>query len=372
MKEVLYSINILGQLIREARKKAKMSQAMLAPSLNIDYTVLSKIETGKITPSGVLIKEICTELKIKGDEKDRLYQAYKAHMLGKEGITDDSFVTADVVEFIHNELSGIKKMRSEGLPMQAVERAENKIDFIKKSIATTINKSQKVKLLNILGEVLLEASKSYMDFLSPNEVWAYMNPIIETQELVSKELSSPKLSLLAILSRESAYYVEKKYDKAYSLSLKLLSNINELPADWQKIEVLRAFLINIGYLNYEREIRDAEKKVNLLLPALRNKPMDSVFLLEGLARAKTLLGEKNAEISIQKAWDFLDQGKKTGMYSSLKRVQLIRTQLKFLIKNDNTNKIDIDRIGSEGLIISKEYNYTRYKKEIEDLLDKNL
>ncbi len=54
----------IGQAIKEARKKAGLTQVDLAATIGITQTSLSQIEVGTINPSPKTIKAICLALNI--------------------------------------------------------------------------------------------------------------------------------------------------------------------------------------------------------------------------------------------------------------------------------------------------------------------
>ena len=58
----------LGDTVRSIRKKSGVSIKSAAPELGVDYTYLSKIENGYVTPSSQFLGRLADFFKIDGDQ----------------------------------------------------------------------------------------------------------------------------------------------------------------------------------------------------------------------------------------------------------------------------------------------------------------
>ena len=92
--------------------------------------------------------------------------------------------------------------------------------------------------------------------------------------------------------------------------------------------LLRAAAINAGYVDDHDSLQQTAEQVDRPLDAGGLGDMEAAFLLEGLARGQAALRQPAAFTTIERAWTAVHNGQRRGEFSSLRSVQLIRTQLK--------------------------------------------
>ena len=101
--------NEFGQMLRELRKKAGLSQRGLGDKVNVDFTYISKIESGaKPPPSKKVIIKLATILNI--DEEEMLILAGK--------------IPEDIAEMLRNP-GVIRYLRSTGI-LKIISSINNK------------------------------------------------------------------------------------------------------------------------------------------------------------------------------------------------------------------------------------------------------
>lgn len=368
------SNNGFGILVKYHRKKKRISQVSLAGDVGIDNSIISRIENGEFIPSKTTVEGIANYLRLNQSDKEELNSAFMQAILRREGLDNQRIFLNDneAIQFAEEFISNIRTLRIQGMPKLAVAESEQKIDLLSIIGERSLNKNTRQQIFLLYSQLLMEVSKSYMDFLPPEEVWPYMTPLIERQKRAANETRDPTSIMMSRISEESALYVCKDYYLAHQIGKELYSNLNFLDKNWHS-EILRATAINAGYLNNESELEQLEEDVTLFVQKDGySDPMNTSFVLEGLARAQSSINSINVMGTIEKAWNYIELGKKTGKHSALRTVQLIRTQLKAMIETGDNSYVDFERLARKGLMLSEELGYTRYEKEITGLMDLNL
>lgn len=366
--------NGFGSLVKYFRKKNKVSQATLGAVVGLDHTMISRIENGKVIPSKTVAETISVFLKLSADDVNELMEAFAQSILEREGLSAHQIFLKDneAFQIAKSFVSDARDLRLKGMPKLAVAESEQKISLLYTLHSRAKKESTKKEILFFLGQLLMEVSKSYMDYLLPQDVWTFMTPLIERQKIIGQETGNPTLMMMSKMSEESALYVSKNYHKAHQIGDQLYSNLNVLDENWHS-EVIRASAINAGYLNNQSEVKKLGHDVKFYLQSNSSVDhMNSSFVLEGLARAQGDVNDKNVMRTIDKAWEYIEKGKKAGTHSALRTVQLIRTQLRVMNKIGDDGPNDFERIGYKGLILAEELGYTRYEKEIQKLMDSTL
>lgn len=366
--------NSFGILMKYHRKRKNISQIYLGAKLELDNSIISRIESGEIIPSITVVEGVANHLKLSQSDKDELNNAFLQSILRREGLDNQRIFLNDseAIQFAKEFISNVRTLRIQGMPKLAVAEFQQKISLLNSIGNRSFKTSTRQQIFILLSQLLMEVSKSYMDFLAPEEVWQYMTPLIEYQIKYANETKDPTSIMMSRISKESALYVCKNYVKAHEIGKELYSNLLFLDKIWHS-EVLRATAINAGYLNSELELEQLENDVRLFV---QNDgyldPINTSFILEGLARAQSSLNNKKVMRTIEEAWNYIELGKRTGRYSALRTVQLIRTQLKAIIESGDNSFSDFDKLGRKGIILSQELGYSRYEKEIVGLMDLHL
>ena len=359
-----------GGLVRYYRKLKKLSQIKLSLEIFVDNSIISRIENGNLIPHRATVDRISEALKLSENEQNEFYHAYTQAIIAKEGLSIKQIYLNDdeAIKLASDHVRDTRKLRILGMPRLAVAKSEDRIELLNKLSVRTHNASARKELYKYLTQLLMEVSKSYMDYLLPREVWDFMEPLIKYQEKVAKEIQTPAALMMAEMSKEAALYVSKDYDKAHKIGIQLHSNLRHLDGYWHS-EVIRASAINAGYMNDEKTVNNLTNDITYFVQEEGfNDHMNTSFLLEGLARAQGFVNDRRVLTTIEKAWRHIEYGKKAGNHSVFRTVQLIRTQLKIMQKLGINDVVTIEKIGKKGLILCEEMGYLRYEKEIRQLL----
>ena len=353
-------------LVRQCRCQRKLTQSALAALVNCDHTIISKIESGKIVPGKGTADAFAKAFRLKGAEYEYFISALRKAKLQREGMdTETSFFKADeIIELAESSLSEIRLLRQSGMPRHATSIGENRIQFLKPICDRNQDAALTTTLLRLLSLVLIETGKSYMDFLNKSDVWGYMSPIIIMLHEIAERLKDPTISLLADINEESAYYVSKEYQQAYKTGHQIFQQIHFLDTDW-KLEVLRASAINAGNLGKKDEIKHyAQLIYQWKKEELITDPFSLSFILEGLSRAQASLGDHTALSTIEEASDAFNTAADHHQYSPLKKVQLIRSELKVAEALQVKDYRHIESIANMGLMLCRTLGYERHAAEI--------
>lgn len=362
--------NGFGILVRHYRKKSKMNQVTLGVRAGVDNSIISRIENGTFIPSIDIVEILASIFKLNEENKNEIYSAFGQAVLNKEGLIFEQIFLkdAEAIQLANDFVEDTRLLREQGMPKRAVAESAQRIQLIYE-LCKRANKELTRKILyQSLSRLLMEVSKSYMDYLLPDEVWEFMNPLIEHQRRIAVEIKDSSSLLMVELSKEAALYVHGNFYEAHKVGAELYSNIRILDSSWHS-EVLRAMAINAGNLKEEDEVINLSNDIQyFILDSGYEDPLNISFILEGLARAQGSVRNKNVESTIEKAWHFIDLGKKQGNYSPFRTVQLIRTQLRIMSDLESTDYTTVERLGQKGLILCEEMGYKRYESEILNLL----
>jgi hypothetical protein len=222
-------------------------------------------------------------------------------------------------------------------------------------------------LLATLVDLLAEQTKSYLDYVLPDQTWSMVARPIDEQHRIGEYLHDPRLLQLWKMNREGALYLAGRYQEAHTLSREFLET-GAIDQAWQP-ELLRAAAINAGYVDDDDGLYRAAEQVDRLLDAGGLGDMDAAFLLEGLARGQAALRQPAAFTTIGRAWTAVDNGQRRGEFSSLRSVQLIRTQLKATLALGIPVTVEDERLGASGLAACTASGYARHHREISALLE---
>jgi transcriptional regulator with XRE-family HTH domain len=372
-KVVEETLDTFGGLLRKYRLAKGLNQLALGMRAFLDHTTVSRLETGRQLPSPGDFERLATALDLFPHDRERLTFALQQDLLQRKSIPSELYLQSDELLFLTSEqVASVQRLRLSGKPQLAAAEASRYAHWIRMFVRRSRSDTVRETLLRTLADLLIEQSKSYLDYVFPNEVWQYATPLIAEQQQIAEIIKDPKLALLPDLSKEAALYLSGSVEQAQIVCGRLLVERGRLGGQWQP-EVLRAVAINAGYLQDESGIVQIANTISRVLEEMGpSDPMIGTFLLEGLARGQGLVRDDKALETLEKAWHFVEVGRQQGNYSSLKTVQLIRTQLKTLRAIGGTDKAEYERLGLRGILLCDELGYARYHKEILDLLESYL
>jgi transcriptional regulator with XRE-family HTH domain len=368
------TLDTFGGLLRKYRLAKRLNQLALGTRAVLDNTTISRLETGKQLPSPGDFERLATALNLSPRDRERLTFALQQDLLQRKSIPSELYLqSSDELLFLTSEqVVSVQRLRLSGKPQLAAAEASRYAHWVRMFVKRSRSDTVREALLRTLADLLIEQSKSYWDYVFPSEVWQYATPLIAEQQQIATLIKDPKLALLPDLSKEAALYLSGSVEQAQIVCGRLLVERSRLGDQWQP-EVLRAAAINAGYLQDETGIVRIANTIGRVLEEMGpSDPMVGTFLLEGLARGQGLVRNVKALETLERAWHFVEVGRQQGNYSSLKTVQLIRTQLKTLRAIGETDEAEYERLGLRGILLCDELGYARYRKEISDLLESYL
>lgn len=293
-----------------------------------------------------------------------------------EDVFDRKTSSTEVYEsYLWRLLHEIRSDRKSGKPREVVKRANDTMFWIDQLLDKHQTSGFRTYLLEQKIRFLMEESKSYMDFVLPEQVFSYMGSVNDQLFRTAGELRDSKLYYLPMVSEESAYYVGKEYYRSYNIGKELLQNIDGIDEEWH-IEILRAAAINNGYVGSLDELETVVSMIcNYVNLESERNINDLVFLCEGVARAYGMHGSEKAIDYIEKARQLLDQMVSLYGVSSetteLRAVQLLRTEGIIVSKAGTID--DLERLCKRGIDLSTKNHYDRYIREFNELnLRRNL
>lgn len=287
--------------------------------------------------------------------------------LTEYGESSDFSINKDYLEdFLCNYLNIIQMQRKAGKPRDVAVMVNLAMNLLNGALEDTSKIGLRTFLLEQKMKLLMEKSKSYMDYLLPEEVFLYMSDVNEQLSRTAKELKSKKLYYLPKISEESAYYVSKDYHKSYVVGKELLESIEQIGREWH-IEVLRAAAINTGYVGNTRELNDIVSMAGDYIDMNEAVALNDItFLLEGIARAYGMLQDERAMDYIKKARSKIKIMKSLNYTTNLREVQLLRTEARIVSKIGTES--ELDKLKKKGLHLSRKNNYDRYIREFSELV----
>lgn len=359
-----------GSLLREKRRSKRLSQVALGIRSHSDNTTISRYETGRQLPNRDDFNRLATALQLSTIEKEEWSYILQQDILQNKSIPSELYLSpSEIIDLSEELVTSVRTLRLLGKPQMAAKEAVKHARWMRILLERARTETFRFSILRSLAYLLMEESKSYMDYVPSNEAWTCSKTIIREQRKIATQLTDPQIAMLADISTEAALYVSGNYEKAHVVCLRILEKLDDLDVQWQ-VELLRASAINAGYLGDEPGLYNIAKSIDKLLEgsALLDTNMRS-FMLEGVARGLGALKNPQALPTVEKAWLLINHDRKQDIHSSLRTVQLIRTQLKVMQNIGDINVADFEKIGIRGIVISEELGYLRYSDEINSILN---
>ena len=363
-----------GGLLRKHRHKHRYNQTGLAHACCTNYSTISRVETGLQLPSQKEVDGFAKVLRLSDMDRQQFQRAFEQAVLKSKtnAATGPMFRPDDLVFYAQSGLQTIRSLRIEGKPQLAADLAQQHASKIRVFTRQGGDDSTTTELQSILAQLLMEQSKSYMDYVLPEETWSFVSSVIREQQEIAQYVGSAQFKFLADLSAEAAYYVSGNYNRAQQMCISLIDSRGCVHSEWQ-MELLRAVAINSGYLHDQAGVERASRLIDEFVDRTDHSASSELaFVLEGLARGQAAVKNINAMDTLGKAWEVLKKNQEQGVHSGLRRVQLIRTQLKTMEAIRTSAKTEFERMGQEALILCKALGYTRYETEITSLLNLQL
>lgn len=357
-----------GELLRAFRKAKGIRQLDLGLLVHMDHSAISRLESSQAAPKQPDVDRLADALALPDKQRARLLAAYERDVLRRSRLGSDILLRSEEsIQLARSGVAEVCQLRRAGTPQLAAAVAARSAAWIRLMARRTSNDRAQAILLATLVDMLAEQTKSYLDYLLPDQTWPLVARPIDEQRRIGEYLHDPRLLQLWKMNREGALYLAGRYHEAHTLSREFLE-AGALDPAWQP-ELLRAAAINAGYVDDNDGLQQATEQVDQLLDTGSLDDMDAAFLLEGLARGQAAMRQPTALTTIERAWTAVGNGQRHGEFSSLRSVQLIRTQLKATQALGIPATVQEERLGASGLAACTASGYTRHHHEISALLE---
>lgn len=338
----------------------------------IDPSVLSRVVNGSRLFTSDQLFAFCHLLKLSKTEVAKLEQIL--FLESPNHLFKDSFFisnTDDFISLIETEADSINLLVYKDLSAKVINWTRYLLEQIPTLLITISSPTKRSHVLELESKLL----KSYMCELLLTEKAA---PAL----LNIKEVSGRLIEVASeIKDRKSIAYARSYEGDAlyingdYQLAAKLIdSGIKMGLSEFPKLVSLRALAISYATLKKEGAFEEIKK---LMLKNLSSRPLyESVFILDGIARAEEALGNtKEVRYFLEDAWRIYgsDRVQEDSFFRATIKMSVIRTELEVAHKEKGSvNPIKIEKLGNEALDIAKKCGHSRYETIIKKHLSQIL
>lgn len=361
-----------GDVLRRLRKQRGRRQIEVAVEVPVDHSLVSRWETGAVLPTAQDLNKLRDILNLRDDENEELEYAWRRERTASsadEQIGESLRTADDWIRFLRVSVECVRQLRKSGQPRLAMVLSHRDAYSAFNHLRATPWSTPHFQALSDLSELLLEESKAGLDYL-PREVVrrGELDRTIRMQGLAASGSGMVTARLLHGVAREGAAYVSGNVGEAHDLCLRLLRDIDKIPAEWIP-EIVRASGINGGALGNAETLQVTEFALGKLLAERDDLPEGTqAFVLEGLARGWGGVDPVRAIDEVNKAWVLREASSDTEGNSSLRYVQLVRSQAEIeLALRSLDNHLDLVRKIDMALTVSKREGYDRYITQLTTL-----
>jgi len=361
-----------GDVLRRLRKQRGRRQIEVAVEIPVDHSLVSRWETGSVLPTAKDLQNLRRILHLESQEGEELDYAWRRERDASsqdEPVGDGLRTVDDCIEFMQISVECVRKLRKAGQPRLAMVLGRRDAQCVFDHLRASSWSTGHFHALCDLSELLLEECKAGLDYLPGSVVRSgELQKTIKMQELAAAGSGRASAKLLHGIAREGVAYVSGNVGDAHELGLKLLAEVNRIPAEWIP-EVVRACGINAGKLGNAETLQLTELALGKLLSERGDLPSGTrAFVLEGLARGWGGIDPVRAAKEIEKAWMLRESSEDSEGNSSLRYVQLVRSQAEVeLALGAVDNRNDIQHKIESALTISEREAYDKYVIELKIL-----
>lgn len=340
----------------------------------IDTSVLSRVLKGKRLLRLKQLNVLCQVLNISKFEKEKIENALFAELNERYGFSGDIFRGTNELftDFIKDNLEKIKIVRAKDQPLLAKQWSEELYDRINERLLYITNENLRKELKRFICQLLLE-KRDCIQITSPlKEISKKPFEISNEIKSIGKELGDSNLLNLSYCIDGNTFYILKKYREAEKLFEAGIKKIDYQDYNTSIISS-RALALTYAYLKKEREFKEFKKKLINIMPVVPEGY--KLLIIEGLARGEGILGNsREGNRLLEKGWNIINkQGSKNKDYIIHRKIQLIRTNLEIKsVLKYNKDKNYLEKIGKEGIFLTDQFGYYRYKPILKELMNKVL
>jgi transcriptional regulator with XRE-family HTH domain len=354
---------MVGDALRKMRRDRKLRQLDLAELINVDHTLVSRMETGRAAVEPGLMAAIRAALKPSEAEWKWLQTCVARCALETAGTTEVVAIQhQDLIDISAASLQAAIQLRAMGNSVQAASATYPVARAVSDALATSTTESVRRILATELCELLFHEAKCYLDYLPPLGVSRIARPVASRLFATAELFSTARGNLLSGVIKEGLLYFGRHYEQADEIARDIFEPA--LQSEWRP-EVVRAVAINAGHLGDEVAIHRHEKEIRRIIAA-GISPLDQVFMLDGLARGYARQGKPRAVDIIEEAWEVPLE---SSVQSTLRYVQKVRAHLEVNDLLGRTHDSFLVEQAREGLAIAQSMGYERYVQDLTRLTD---
>jgi transcriptional regulator with XRE-family HTH domain len=349
---------LVGEAVKAIRLRRHLRQLDLANAINVDHSLVSRIETGQANVDPALLVAVRRALRPTEAEWKWLETCVARCALDVAGVTDALTVRyQDLLDISASSLRAAVELRACGNSPLAANTTYPVARVLVAALDSCSMESTRKVLAAEVCELLFHEAKCYLDYLPVGGIARLAMPVVSRLAEVARALPTARNELLVQVLREGLLYFDEKYLQADRVARRVLAL--EVESEWRP-EIVRAAAINAGHLGDELSLYRHEKEMRRII-AGGVSPADHVFMLEGLARGYARLGLSRAVDVIEEVWEVqLD----TTVQSTLRYVQKVRAHLEVNNQLGRTHDRYISSQAKNGLRIARSMGYERYVADV--------
>jgi hypothetical protein len=358
---VFYNSMTLNQLALEMWEKLGYKE--------IDASVISRVINGERLITGNQLEAFVKILKISSTESLRLREALIRDYSERIGFDENLLEGKNRVDFdsIDEIFSRLKEIKLRDVNFTDSWLNEL-MDRAQEMLLSTFDSRLRKRILKLEGEILVEQILCFSVMQTKKISSSRLITLASRLRATGRELKNKDFLGMGYYEEGNNNYVRRNYQRALKLlKMGVLTDFDSL--DSGKTSALRASLLTEAYLKDEANFQSVKGLLVKRAPILHIDLQCAVF--EAIARGEALLGHSSEAgkflSKATKIQEFLKVSKSER--ADIRRVQIVLTEMESAkwIKG-MFGRVYLEKIGKEGMEISKEHGFKRLEENAKDLL----
>lgn len=351
-------------VLREKRKKQKLTQKQMAQKVGLDQSRISRIEKGATPKDSATARAISECYQLSDMEEKNWFQ-----LIGTAKEVD-AVPFEQLLSIFTNHVDIIRQVKIRGDPTFAIEKANIVLNLLDGIIHNITSPKYRKPLQETYAHMLYEQGVAYHVTFAQHKMVSITQPIADEIQTIGYEWKNEEVVGLARICLGGSYYIQEKYDKAlplFEMAFNLAKN------DIRKIEALRGLAITYARVEDKKGLAKVENSAKEIIDnSTLIKLNDICVIQEGIGRAQGVLRQPNAYETLEESRKTYFSMKGTKEKAPLREIQYSISMLEVAKLLEPKDFKFIEEIGVEGLKKAKEYDYERHANQIKTLLSKYL
>jgi hypothetical protein len=334
----------------------------------VDASVLSRVINSNRLFKAEHLEAFCDIVGATEEERWELrYSLYKDRYEG-DGLDIDLRVSPDLVESYASLTQMISESVIRGDPHVALDYAISGAERLREITVRSASARAFRPLRKALGLVLVEQAQAHTGIARPGELAAITRPIVDEIKGIAKELHDGELFGLSSFVEGNVAYIAGDHRNSIRSYTEALEGLQS-PDD--RLWVRRGLALDWAYLQNKKQFERQEGEARRLIGEGHISDLERVcFALEGLARGRgTLKMEKAFEI-LEEAQTEYRRMEQNSRRVPFRAVGLGRTRIELIASLTPSDRLSLERVGSETLQLAQAYGLKRYEMIIGELLSR--